>query len=100
MKQGAPGLGSMDNQDLKGLIGSVGKNLGAHHEGNEVAKRLEGLASPQDFREFLESADLGVSEPTRSDFIEEVTGDEWEDYRSSLAYSVDLSYHEFNSPSA
>lgn len=90
----------MDDSNFKGLIGAVGKAIALSSANEDRVEAIERLDSPEALRNFLERVDLGISEPTRSDFIREATGERWRDYQAQLASSVNLSFHEFTSPSA
>ncbi len=88
----------MNDHELRGLIGAVGKTLARRAHADGAADAIEHLGSPRAFRAFLESVDLGLAEPSRSGFIDRVTGDRWRDYRSQIATSTNQQYHELTAP--
>ena len=91
----------MDDNTIKGLIGAAGKAIALAHGREGALERLDTLETRDGFREFLEGVELGMAEPSRTEFIEAVTAeDRWEDWRSQLAASANVQYHEFISPSA
>lgn len=94
---------SVDENKVKGLIGSAGKALATDHHADEHLKRLESLDSVDDFRRFLKDAPLGFADEAKEDFIRTVTEadrEHWRDWASRLAYSVDLQIAEFRHPGA
>lgn len=95
------GDASVDDNKIKGIIGSAGKALAVNGRSKHYVERLESIASPEEFREFLKDAPLGLDGSARQEFIDQVTRDEvWRDRASQLAYSVDVQKADFWDASA
>ncbi|HWG89472.1 MAG TPA: hypothetical protein VNZ52_01355 [Candidatus Thermoplasmatota archaeon] len=86
------------NDRAVGLLTSVARTLASQPAMNRVHSRLQEVSSPEEFRDYLESVDLGIEPEARAELVEAITGEDWEGFRNRLRNALEVSRIDQMSP--
>ncbi len=89
----------IDERHLTGLLLTAGKAMASMPEGRRVVEQLKKATSRDDLLFLLRSADLSLADPARNVVMGAASKD-WENVRSTLLRSAEVTLHDLYSANA